>query len=75
VEYYISPPRAAQKTWETYCRNIAFLPSDANSMVIRFDPYNMTRHPEQTTASLSDFIRTIQANNIPDYVRTLNMAR
>jgi hypothetical protein len=75
VEYYISPPRAAQKTWETYCRNIASLPADANSMVIRFDPYNMTRHPEQTTASLSDFIRTIQANNIPDYVRTLNMAR
>jgi hypothetical protein len=44
-------------------------------MVIRFDPYNMTRHPEQTIASLSEFIRTIQANNIPDYVRTLNMAR
>jgi hypothetical protein len=75
VEYYISPPRAAQKTWEAYCRNIAFLPADANSMVIRFDPYNMTRHPEQTIASLPEFIRTIQANNIPDYVRTLNMAR
>ena len=75
VEYYISPPRAAQKTWESYCRNIAFLPADANSMVIRFDPYNFTRHPEQTIASLPEFIRTIQANRIPDYVRTLNMAR
>jgi hypothetical protein len=75
VEYYISPPRTAQKAWEAYCRNIAFLPADANSMVIRFDPYNMTRHPEQTIASLPEFIRTIQANNIPDYVRTLNMAR
>jgi hypothetical protein len=75
VEYYISPPRAAQKTWEAYCRNIASLPADANSMVIRFDPYNMTRHPEQTIASLSEFIRVIQSNNIPDYVRTLNMAR
>ena len=75
VEYYISPPRAAQRTWETYCRNIAFLPADANSMVIRFDPYNMTRHPEQTIASLPELIRAIQANSIPDYVRTLNMAR
>jgi hypothetical protein len=36
---------------------------------------NFTRHPEQTVASLPEFIRTIQANNIPDYVRTLNMAR
>jgi hypothetical protein len=75
VEYYISPPRAAQKTWEAYCRNIAFLPADENSMVIRFDPYNMTRHPEQTIASLSEFIGAVQANKIPDYVRTLNMAR
>jgi hypothetical protein len=75
VEYYISPPRAAQKTWEAYCRNIASLPADANSMVIRFDPYNMTRHPEQTIGSLPELIQAIQTNTIPDYVRTLNMAR